>query len=189
MIAKPRKSIIFQQIFVLSVCAIFDLFAGSMLEGMRKNIEILPGLVVMIPPLIDLRGNIGCALGSRLGTALHLGTIKPRFFLSKEMKINVISAIIVSILGSLAVGMMSFVFTFLAGVEAMSIFSFLFIALFSGVLSGIILVPVTVFVSIVSFKRGWDPDNVTGPVMTTVGDIVAIFCIFLSVVILGWLKW
>ncbi|MEM3184262.1 MAG: magnesium transporter [Candidatus Hadarchaeales archaeon] len=189
MIARSKKSIIFQQIFVLSVCAIFDLFAGSMLEEMRRNIEILPGLVVMIPPLIDLRGNIGCALGSRLGTALHLGTIKPRFFLSREMKINVISAIIVSVLGSLAVGTMSFIFTFLAGVEAMSVFNFLFIALFSGVLSGIILTPIAVLVSILSFKRGWDPDNITGPVMTTIGDIVAIFCIFLSVSLLGWLRW
>lgn len=189
MIAKSKKSIIFQQIFVLSVCAIFDLFAGSMLEGMRRSIEILPGLVVMIPPLIGLRGNIGCALGSRIGTALHLGTIKPKFFLSKEMKVNIISAIIVSMLGSLAVGIMSFAFTLLAGVEAMSVFSFLFIALFSGILSGIILTPVTILISILSYKEGWDPDNVTGPVMTTIGDIIAIFCIFLSISVLGWLKW
>jgi len=180
---------VLQQISVLVACALLDLISGSMLEGMRKSIEVLPGLIVMIPPLIDLRGNIGCALGSRLGTALHLGTVEPRFSLSPEMKANVISAVIVSILGSLAIGLMSFIATILAGVGAMGVLNFLFISLFSGILSGLILIPVTVFIAVVSFRKGWDPDNVTGPVMTTVGDIVSIFCILLSVFILGWFGW
>jgi mgtE-like transporter len=188
MAPKPlKRSIILQQIVVLTSCAVIDMFTGSILEEMKRSIEMLPGLIIMIPPLIDLRGNIGCALGSRLGSALHLGTIKPRFAMSAELRANVISAIIVSVLGSLAIGLMSLVTSLIVGVTAISFPKLLFIALLSGVLSGLIIVPVTVLLAFVSFRRGWDPDNVTGPVMTTLGDVVTVSCIVLSVFLSGWL--
>jgi len=183
----PKRSILFQQIAVLVSCAVIDLFAGSILEGMKRSIETLPGLIVMIPPLIDLRGNIGCALGSRLGSALHLGTIKPKFAMSAELKANVVSAIIVSVLGSLSIGLMSLVVSLLVGVAALSVSRLLFIALLSGVLSALIIVPITVLLAFASFRRGWDPDNVTGPVMTTLGDIITMFCIVFSIFLVGWL--
>jgi len=184
-----QRSIFFQQVVILSACALLDLTAGSVLEHMRHSLEALPGLIILVPPLIDMRGNIGCALGSRLGTALHLGTIKPRLAITHELKINVLSAIIVSVLASFAVGILSFTIGVLANQAVGPPYIFVFIALFAGILSGLILIPITVIITTVAYRRRWDPDNVTAPLMTTLGDIVAILCIFLAVVLVGWLGW
>nr|WP_243687656.1 hypothetical protein [Methanobacterium formicicum] len=61
----------------LFICAIGDLIAGILLSGMTNTLEILPGLLVLIPGAIGMRGNIFGALGSRLGSNLHIGTLTP----------------------------------------------------------------------------------------------------------------
>ena len=32
------------------------------------------------------------------------------------------------------------------------------------------------------FKRGYDPDNITGPALATFGDMITMLCIFVSAV-------
>ena len=39
----------------------------------------LPGLLVLVPAAIGMRGNIFGALGSRFGTYVHTGTFRPSF--------------------------------------------------------------------------------------------------------------
>src|SRR5438132_12583924 len=51
-----------------------DLLAGLTLGAITHTLEALPGLLVLIPAAIGMRGNIFGALGSRLGTAIHTGT-------------------------------------------------------------------------------------------------------------------
>src|SRR5881392_861779 len=51
-----------------------DLVAGLTLGAITHTLEALPGLLVLIPAAIGMRGNIFGALGSRLGTAIHTGT-------------------------------------------------------------------------------------------------------------------
>jgi mgtE-like transporter len=51
------------------------------------------------------------------------------------------------------------------------------------VVSGVILAAVTVVVSIVSYLRGWDPDNVTAPLMATIGDLITMVSIFLIAIL------
>ena len=36
----------------------------------------------------------------------------------------------------------------------------------------------TVGIIFLVFKRGYDPDNITGPALATFGDIITICCIF-----------
>jgi len=54
------------------------------------------------------------------------------------------------------------------------------IAVVAGVVSGVILAVLTVPLSIISYARGWDPDNVTAPLMATIGDLLTIVSIFLA---------
>src|SRR3954468_24324934 len=51
-----------------------DLLAGLTLGAITGNLEKLPGLLVLVPAAIGMRGNIFGALGSRLGTSIHAGT-------------------------------------------------------------------------------------------------------------------
>src|SRR6267378_7576524 len=53
-----------------------DLLAGLTLGSITGTLESLPGLLVLVPAAIGMRGNVFGALGSRLGTAVHAGTFR-----------------------------------------------------------------------------------------------------------------
>src|SRR3954451_3771910 len=52
------------------------LVAGLVLGSITGTLEALPGLLVLVPAAVGLRGNVFGALGSRLGTAVHTGTFR-----------------------------------------------------------------------------------------------------------------
>ncbi|KUO42736.1 MAG: hypothetical protein APU95_01600 [Hadesarchaea archaeon YNP_N21] len=180
------RSIVIQGLFILPICAIIELSAGSVLTAMEDYLTtLLPGLIVMVPPLIDLRGNINGALASRLGTALHSGVIEPTLKMSAELKINLASSLILSFIASASIGAISYVIAFFSGLQPVNFFALMAIALIAGFLSGVILAVITVVIAISAYRRGWDPDNVTSPTMATIGDIVTVLCIYLAVLLLG----
>src|SRR5438105_15036316 len=51
-----------------------DLLAGLTLGAITHTLSALPGLLVLVPAAIGMRGNVFGALGSRLGTSIHTGT-------------------------------------------------------------------------------------------------------------------
>src|SRR5947208_6237124 len=53
-----------------------DLLAGLTLGAITHTLQALPGLLVLVPAAIGMRGNIFGALGSRLGTAIHTGEFR-----------------------------------------------------------------------------------------------------------------
>src|SRR5207247_4832718 len=53
-----------------------DLVAGLTLASITHTLDRLPGLLVLVPAAIGMRGNVFGALGSRLGTAIHAGTFR-----------------------------------------------------------------------------------------------------------------
>src|ERR687886_1107146 len=65
-----------QGLVALLVSSIGDLLAGLTLGSITHTLEQLPGLLVLVPAAIGMRGNIFGALGSRLGTSIHAGTFR-----------------------------------------------------------------------------------------------------------------
>jgi mgtE-like transporter len=54
-----------------------EVFAGALFGHSTETLDILPGLIVLVPALIGLRGNINTTMGSRLGSAVHMGLRNP----------------------------------------------------------------------------------------------------------------
>ena len=178
------RGIVIQGLWVLSICALIELAAGATLKGMEGRFALLPGLAVMTIPLLGLRGNINGALASRLGTALHTGIIEPKPRFTAELKVNVIASLILSFLASATIGVLTSTALVLAGVSV-NVISLMVVAVLAGLISGLILAALTVIVAVFTFRHGWDPDNVTAPMMATVGDFLTVFCIFLVVLLVG----
>jgi mgtE-like transporter len=179
------RTIVIQGLAVLVFCAIIEIGAGGVLGGMEGRLALLPGLLMMIPPILDLRGNVNGALASRLGTALHSGIIRPKMMMTTELKNNITSSLILSFLASATIGILAFGVNVLLGRPTIGILTLVMMAVFAGVVSGLILAFVTVGVAVVSFKRGWDPDNVTAPLMATLGDIITVVCLFMAAFVVG----
>ncbi|WP_429222873.1 magnesium transporter [Methanobacterium oryzae] len=172
----------------LFICAIGDLIAGILLSGMTDTLSILPGLLVLIPGAIGMRGNIFGALGSRLGSNLHIGTLSPELKQSPILNQNIISAMILTIIMSIFLAFAAKIFCILLGFESISIVDFTVISVLGGIFSGALLLPATILISIKSYENGWDPDNVTTPLIAASGDLFTIPSILLAVQILLFIR-
>lgn len=178
------RAILIQGFWVLFLCVLIELAAGATLKGMEGRFKLIPGLAVMTLPLLDLRGNINGALASRLGTALHVGVLEPELKFTAELKANIVASLILSLLASITIGALASAAFVLVGVPV-NVISLMTIAVLAGFISGLILASLTVVVAVLTFRHGWDPDNITAPIMATVGDFLTVACIFLVVLVVG----
>jgi len=181
------KKIVRQVLPILLLTGFFNLGAGSLLGGMEEQMgKYLAGTLVMVPPLMALKGNITGTLASRLGSGLHQGLIDSGNILNKEVKTNVYAAIALSVITAVTIGTIA---TFITVIFTGTLFSFSLLAQLVGVaviaatLSVILLSLISVAVSILSYRRGWDPDNITSPVLTTLGDILSIGSLYLALMV------
>jgi mgtE-like transporter len=151
---------------------------------MRTIFEAIPGLIVVVPGVIALRGNISTALGSRLGSAYHLGVIDADNLWNKELLQNISGSLLLSFFMSCFIGVLAFGSSLILGVNPDPAL-LIGIVVLAGVISGIILTMLTVIIIFLVFKQGYDPDNVTGPALATFGDVITILCIYGSALLIG----
>ena len=167
---EDTNSVITESLISLLICAFGCLFTGIILGNMEFYLETFPGLMVIIPGAIGMRGNIFGSFGSRLSTHLHIGTLSPEFKRSDILTENITSSIILTMVLSVLLGIIAkavcIIFTF----PSISLFDFVLISFIAGLISSIVMLPITMFISLKSFENGWDPDNITTPLIAAFGD-------------------
>ena len=89
-------SVLKESLIALSICAVGDLCAGIILGNMEFFLKTYPGLMVIIPGAIGMRGNIFGSFGSRLSTHLHIGTLSPEFKRSDILDENITASLILT---------------------------------------------------------------------------------------------
>ncbi|SFL28657.1 mgtE-like transporter [Halogranum rubrum] len=158
------------------------LLAGVVLGGMRAELRAVPGLLVLVPALLATRGNVYGSLGARIATALHQGFIEPRVTeADRRLYAAVAAALGNGILASLFAATMAFLVLTLLGWDVAGLATLLGIALVAGLLSGIVLTAVVVTVVFAGYRRGYNPDTLVGPVVTTTGDVFGILFLLVAV--------
>ncbi len=153
--------------------------SGLILSGMGNELELIPGLIVITPAVLGMRGNISCTLGSRLGSAIHMGLIT-KIDRNPELVNNVSGSLLLGLIMSFILGIAGHLVTIGLGLESAGAFSLTLIAVLAGVSSGLILSFVAVLLALGMFRFGFDPDNVVTPAIATIGDIVSMTMIFLA---------
>ncbi len=182
---KIHKSTIKEGLIALLICAIGDLIAGIILGKMTFFLETFPGLLVIIPGAIGMRGNIFSSFASRLSTNLHIGIISPKFELSEELNHNIFASFVLTLVLSLFLGIVAKLMCLLLHYHSMSLIDFILICVIAGIISNLIMLPITMVVSFKSFQNGWDPDNITSPIIAAFGDLFTLPAIILSIFILN----
>lgn len=177
-------NILRQSLPLLLLCGIGEVFAGSILGGMKNVLEENPGFLVLIPAIIALRGNISMALGSRLGSAVHLGLINLNNLYNEEMKENFIASIFLSIIVSGIAGMFAYLTCVIFDIKASLLF-LIGTAILAGTIACFALTFITIIVILISFKKGYDPDNIIAPSLATVADLITILSLLASALVIG----
>jgi mgtE-like transporter len=172
---------------VLLITVLAELFAGTLLLQLDIAFDSLLGLFILIPGLMQLRGNISTSLAQRLGSGTHLGTISWKHGLNEPLRANIKAAIYLTIIMSIALAIgawcVSIGIQIIAPSEGIPLLlsHFLIIALITALLASAFQVTITVTVSLLAHARGYDPDNITIPIVATLGDIITIGCLIFAI--------
>jgi mgtE-like transporter len=158
---------------------IFGLFGGTFLG---KYFEIIrtqfPGLLVVLPGIMGLRGNVFGSMASRFSTMLYLGDLEPSIRDKKVLKEIVLRMLIslIPILLLWAIGVAT-------GIKK-NAFDVLLIVVTSTILVSFILGYFTSFVTIFAFRRGTDPDSVAAPLVASMGDFLTVPSLVLFILLI-----
>jgi mgtE-like transporter len=168
------------------------LVAGLTLGAITDTLEQLPGLLVLFPAAVGLRGNVFGALGSRLGTLVATGTFRLSARRETEVGQNLMAAVGLSLSLSLVLAVVAKITAEAFGVRgAIDIEDFVVVSVAGALIPTAVVMAITVGVAAVGMQRDWDIDNVTVPVVTAAGDMVTLPSLFLATYLVrdvpGWL--
>ncbi len=173
--------------FSLLFCSFTGLVAGIVLSLMTGMLQTLPGLMILIPPAIAMRGNIYSALVSRLGTSMHLGLFSPTFNRGGILYQNAYTSLVLTLVLSVTLGFLAKGATHVFGssnIEYLSLHGFVLISVVAGLISGIILLLIALLISVIGYNRSWDLDNMSSPIITSAGDMMTIPSLLIAALLL-----
>jgi len=161
--------------YAFNICGVF---AGSVVAFYLGLFSMAPWVIAVYPGIVSARGVIGGLLSGRLSTGLHVGTVRPRFFGNTKSFYLLFKAVVMltletSVGMSLVAGLFG---AFLWGAKATDLFAVLGVIVATMTLALIVVSPLTMAVSFVSFKHGLDPDIILYPVESTISDLLITFC-------------
>ena len=160
--------------------------AGAVLGSITGTFEMLPGLLVMVPAAIGLRGNIFGALGNRISTAIHTGTFRVSARRESVLIQNVLASMSLTFILSLLLAVIARFISVAFGVQnTISVMDLALISIVGGLMASLVVLAATVVLSVGAVRRGWDLDNLVAPTVSTLGDVITIPSLFLATKLLG----
>jgi len=158
-----------------------SLIAGAVLGSLTGTFEALPGLLVMVPAAIGLRGNIFGTFGNRISTSIHTGTFRVSFRRESVLGRNVLASMALTFVMSLILAVVARIIAVGFGVEnAISVLDLALISIAGGLLASLIVLGATILLSVGAVRRGWDMDNLVAPTVSTLGDVITIPSLYLA---------
>ncbi|MFB6107186.1 MAG: magnesium transporter [Halobacteriaceae archaeon] len=166
---------------VLVASAGGGLLAGVVLGGMHEQFRAVPGLLVLVPALLATRGNVYGSLGARVATGLHQGLVDPRLDVGDERLRAVTVAALLSGVATSAFAAAAASLLLVGLGRTVRAGVLVAVAVTSGLLSGVVLAAVVLGVVTAGYRRGFDPDALVGPVVTTAGDVFGVTFLLVAV--------
>jgi len=164
--------------------------AGVVLGSISGTLVKLPSLFILIPAAVGMKGTIFGAIGARLGTSNAAGLFEVDWQRGSLLYQNVFTGIITTFSSSLYLAALAKISATAFGLTSISFLDFVTISVVGGVLGSAIAMALTIGLSILSFRRGYDLDSVSTPIVTASGDMVTIPCLYLAtfIVQVRWLN-
>jgi mgtE-like transporter len=182
----PGLSVAGQSLVALGLNSTTSLVAGAVLGSITDTFERYPGLLVLVPAAIGLRGNVFSALGSRLSSAIHQGTFRPTLRTGTVSGDNLAASLLLTVGLSLALAVTAKVVAVAAGVShTIPVLDLATISITGGLLGSLVVVAATVALAVGSVRFRWDLDNLVAPVVSTLGDVLTLPAVWLATHLVG----
>ena len=170
-----------QSLVALAFSSLTAVVAGGFLAAMTGTLQRYPGLLVLVPAAIGMRGNIFGALGSRLATSIHAGTFRMSRRSEALVTQNVLASGVLSLVTAVMLALLVKVLSPIFGLDSViAISDLIVLSAVGALLSFLVLIAVTLGLAARSAHRGWDLDDVNAPLVSAVGDVVTLPALFIA---------
>lgn len=147
--------------------------AGAIVATLSAYTPMNSWILVLLPPLLTIRGNIGGILCGRLSTSLYTGLVKPTFRNNTQYYYATIaSAFAMSFIFSIMIGIFSFLIVNTMHGGNLSLTDSLSLSVLAMMTCSTIAQLVTPLIAISSYRRGLNPDMILYPITSTINDIL-----------------
>src|SRR6266542_3348631 len=177
---RSEKRTLRQGFFALLVSTAAALVAGITTASIVKTLLLLPSLYILLPAATGMRGTIFGAIGARLGTNSAAGVFEVSRRRSGVLYQNVFTGIVTTFSSSLYLAALARFSAAIFGLRSISFLDFVTISVVGGLLGSAVILLLTVGLSVVSFRLGYDLDTVSTPLVTASGDMVTIPTLYLA---------
>ena len=146
------------------------------------SIKEAPWALILFPGILSVRGAIGGLFSGHLSTGLHLGTVRASYTKNtKDFHLLLQGVITLALISGITVGIGTSIFgVFLWKATVLDFIKLLAVIVATMALSVVFISPITMAFSVLSFRRGLDPDFIVYPITSTVSDIINTACYILS---------
>jgi mgtE-like transporter len=156
---------------------------GTILKGISDFVEDRKEIYTVYPALIDMIGDVGSVVGSTATTKLALGLLTPSFSSIRNHARNIFSAWTASLIMFVVLAIASLsihgIFSFSA------FFSLIPVLLITNVIAVAAIVLLSYEVSILTFKKGLDPDNFVIPIESSFADSATSIALLTALLLIG----
>lgn len=167
------------QVFVPFMLAGLGMVAAGVLLNKAKDLDVfkeIPELMVMVPPLLGLKGNLEMTLACRMSTLANLGNAASRSALLSIAAGNLALIQCQAIVAGLVAAMLA-VMKSLATEGCLDwnhVLTLVTSAALTAELASIVLASVMVLVIVLCQRLRMNPDNVATPVAASLGDVITL---------------
>ncbi|HIH85815.1 MAG TPA: magnesium transporter [Methanoculleus sp.] len=175
-----RSRLILTGLCALLVSAAVSSVAGIYLGSVRENLLLIPGLMVLLPSIIHIRGSIAGVLASRLSSAMHLGEFSVDFGEGSVLGDNIRVSFVVTILIAFVLGIFAYAASRIFGYPVIGVTDLVLISVVTGILAGTVVTGITLLIALASYRYGLDLDMIAAPTVTTFGDIITLPILMIS---------
>jgi len=173
-------------LIALLAALVASLVAGVTLAATTDTLTELPGLLLLVPAALAVKGNVFGALGSRLGTSIHAGVFRLSPRLDTVVGQNTAAAMVLSLGMAVALAVLAKGSAIVFDVSpTMSLADFIVISTVGGVLASVVVLAITLLLAGGSVRFGWDLDNVVAPLVSATGDVVSIPALIIAAELAG----
>ncbi len=155
---------------------------GTVLKGISNLAGGRREIYTVYPAIIDMMGDVGLVVGSAATTKLALGILAPSYSSIKNHAKNIFSAWTASLVLFAVLGLLSLAINGIFSLQGIS--SLLLILFVSNIIAFIAITLVSYAISILTFKRGLDPDNFVIPVGSALADAITTIALFIALLLI-----
>ncbi|MFX0033558.1 MAG: magnesium transporter [Promethearchaeota archaeon] len=179
------KKICKESVIIVILSSIIGIFSGSVLSTSQRILYSFPIILLILPALNSLTGDIATVLVSRLTTHLYIGVIPPKVRKSKRLIDDFIGLLLALLLSLIALIIIGYGVGIITGIQIVNPFLIISIMTTSVLILFVFMFILLFISSIIIFKRGKDPNNFLIPFITSLADFLTplLLIIFIQIFI------